>query len=123
MNSLEPINSPEIIKSLEQVKTYFTAQLTSNPKDISYIATLEKIQQTQSFILNNCKDCIRALKEKLWQTLPSPIAVPIIRQTPYSLQNGMLQKYQAFLQQYQESQPSKESQQQHKKPQEKELQP
>ncbi len=94
---------------VEQVKAYFSAQLTANPKDIAFIATLEKIQQADSFTLNNCKDCINALVEKLWQALPSPIAAPATRQTPYSLQNDMLQKYQAFLQQYEKVQ-KKESQ-------------
>jgi hypothetical protein len=97
----------ERIESVEQVKAYFSAQLAANPKDINFIATLEKIQQANSFTLNNCKNCISALIEKLWQALPSPIAAPTTRQTPYSLQNNMLQKYQVFLEQQQkkESQP------------------
>jgi hypothetical protein len=96
-------------KALERVKAYFSAQLTANPKDITFIATLGKIQQADSFTLENCQDCINALTEKLWQTLPSPIAAPSTRQTSYSLQNTMLQKYQEFLQQYEKTH-KKESQ-------------
>jgi hypothetical protein len=111
INSLELINSPEQIKTIEQVKAYFSDQLTVNPKDITFIATLEKIQQADSFTLNNCKDCISALIDKLWQTLPSPIAAPATRQTSYSLQNGMLRQYQTFLQQYKRIQPEHEKSQ------------
>lgn len=89
--------------ALEHVKAYFSAQLTANPKDITFIATLEKIQQADSFTLENCQDCINALTEKLWQTLPSPVATPSTRQTSYSLQNTMLQKYQTFLQQHEKT--------------------
>jgi hypothetical protein len=89
--------------TLEHVKAYFSAQLTANPKDITFIATLEKIQQADSFTLENCQDCINLLTEKLWQTLPSPIAVPSTRQTSYSPQNTVLQKYQAFLQQHEKT--------------------
>jgi hypothetical protein len=117
INSLELINSPELIKTIEQVKAYFSDQLTVNPKDITFIATLEKIQQADSFTLKNCKDCISALIDKLWQTLPSPIAAPATRQTSYSLQNGMLRQYQTFLQQY------KRIQQEHEKSQKKAEQP
>ena len=88
----------EGIENIEQVKAYFSAQLAANPEDINFIATLEKIQQANSFTLNNCKNCISPLIEKLWQALPSPIAAPTTRQTAYSLQNNMLQKYQVFLQ-------------------------
>ncbi|MFT4746135.1 MAG: hypothetical protein ACI8XG_000204 [Congregibacter sp.] len=84
---------------LEQVKAYFSAQLTVSPKDMTFIATLEKIQQTGSFKLDNCKDCINALLEKLWQAIPIPVAAPTAKQLPYSNQNDMLQKYQLFLQQ------------------------
>lgn len=85
---------------LETVKNYFSEQLNATPEDIIFIATLEKIQQADSFNLNNCMDCISTLGKKLWQILPSPIAIPTTRQTPYSLQNNMLQKYQAFLQKH-----------------------
>jgi hypothetical protein len=95
--------------TLEHVKAYFSAQLTANPKDITFIATLGKIQQADSLTLENCQDCINALTEKLWQTLPSPIAAPSTRQTSYSLQNTMLQKYQTFLQQHEKTH-KKESQ-------------
>jgi hypothetical protein len=84
---------------LEKVKTYFSEQLSVTPKDITFIATLEKIQLADSFNLTNCEDCISELRKKLWQILPPPIAAPTTRQTSYSLQNKMLQKYQAFLQQ------------------------
>ena len=84
---------------LQQVKAYFSAQLTVSPKDITFIATLEKIQQAGSFKLDNCKDCINALLEKLWQAIPIPVAAPTAKQLPYSNQNDMLQKYQLFLQQ------------------------
>jgi hypothetical protein len=89
--------------TLEKVKAYFSAQLTAHPKDITFIATLGKMQQADSFTLKNCQGCINALTEKLWQTLPSPIAAPTTRQTPYSLQNNMLQNYQTFLQQHNEA--------------------
>ena len=85
---------------VEKVKAYFSTQLTTNPNQVTFIATLERIQQTNSLTLNNCKDCLRALIKKLWQTLPSPIATPATRQTSYSLQNNMLKKYQDFLQQH-----------------------
>jgi hypothetical protein len=91
--------TPEQKNILEQVNTYFSAQLTINPKDITFIATLEKIQQADSFELKNCKDCIDALLEKLWQALPTAVAAPAAKQLPYSNQNDMLQKYQTFLQQ------------------------
>jgi hypothetical protein len=94
----------EQTKSLENVKAYFSGQLTAHPNDINFIATLEKIQQANSFDLHNCKGCISALIKKLWQTLPSPIAPPTSRQTSYSLQNTMLQQYQAFLQQHEKRQ-------------------
>jgi hypothetical protein len=84
---------------LEKVKAYFLAQLSASPKDITFIATLQRIQQSGSFTLNNCKDCISALKKKLWQTLPPTIAAPTTKKTPYSLHNNMLQKYHLFLQQ------------------------
>lgn len=85
---------------VEQVKAYFSGQLTADPKNISFIATLEKIQQANSFNLINCKDCVSTLREKLWQTLPSPIAAPVTQHPAYSLHNKMLKKYQAFLQQH-----------------------
>jgi len=91
-------------KSLENVKAYFSGQLAANPNDINFIATLEKMQQANSFDLHNCKGCISALIKKLWQTLPYPIAAPTSRQTSYSLQNTMLQQYQAFLQQHEKRQ-------------------
>jgi hypothetical protein len=94
----------EQTKSLENVKAYFSEQLTANPNDINFIATLEKMQQANSFDLHNCKGCSTALIKKLWQTLPSPIAAPTTRQTTYSLQNTMLQQYQAFLQQHEKRQ-------------------
>ena len=84
---------------LEQVKANFSAQLTENPKDITFIATLEKIQRAGFFKLNDCKNCINALLEKLWQTIPAPVAAPVAKQLPYSNQNDMLQKYQLFLEQ------------------------
>jgi hypothetical protein len=91
---------------IEKVKTYFSGQIKANPQDISFIATLEKIQQTSSFVLNNCEQCIIDLSNKLWQLQPSPIAVPAAKQTSYSLQNAMLQKYQQFLEQHKkETQP------------------
>ena len=84
---------------LEKVKAYFSEQLIATPKDIEFIATLEKIQLADSFNLTNCAECISELRNKLWQIQPSPIAAPTTKQTSYSLQNNMLQKYQAFLQQ------------------------
>ena len=85
---------------LEKVISYFTGQLSSTPEVITFIATLEKIKLAGSFNLKNCQNCINVLHKKLWQTLPSPIAVPVTRQTPYSLQNNVLQKYQAFFQEH-----------------------
>jgi len=85
---------------LEKVTAYFFGQLSHTPEIITFIATLEKIQLAGSFNLKNCQNCINALHKKLWQTLPSPIAVPVTRQTPYSLQNNMLQKYRAFFQEH-----------------------
>jgi hypothetical protein len=104
--------TPEQRNILEQVSTYFSAQLTINPKDVTFIATLEKIQQADSFELKNCQDCIDALLEKLWQALPTPVAAPVAKQLPYSNQNDMLQKYQFFLQQQhmQQQQNKKETQ-------------
>ena len=97
--SLNNTLTTEQTSILEKVKTYFSEQLSATPKDIAFIATLEKIQLADSFNLTNCEDCISELRKKLWQILPPPIAAPTTRQTSYSLQNKMLQKYQAFLQQ------------------------
>jgi len=104
--------TPEQRNILEQVKAYFSAQLIVNPKDITFIATLEKIQQADSFELKNCKNCIDALLEKLWQALPAPVAAPVAKQLPYSNQNDMLQKYQLFLQQQRLMQSQSQSQSQ-----------
>jgi hypothetical protein len=101
----QPFNKPLTTKQidiLEKVKMYFSEQLTNTPVDVTFIATLEKIQLGNSFNLPRCQDCISALRKRLWQTLPSPIALPVTRQTSYSLQNEMLQKYQAFLQQHED---------------------
>jgi hypothetical protein len=88
----------EQINNLQQTKAYFSAQLTHNPQDISIVATLEKIQQTNSFNLVNCQDCIKQLRQRLWQALPVTIAQPVTRQTGYSANNPMLQSYRTFLQ-------------------------
>ena len=97
--SLNNTLTTEQTSILEKVKTYFSEQLSATPKDIAFIATLEKIQLADSFNLTNCEDCISKLRKKLWQILPPPIAAPTTRQTSYSLHNNMLQKYQAFLHQ------------------------
>ena len=97
--SLNNTLTTEQTNILEKVKTYFSEQLSATPKDIAFIATLEKIQLADSFNLTNCEDCISELRKKLWQILPPPIAAPTTRQTSYSLHNNMLQKYQAFLHQ------------------------
>ena len=97
--SLNNTLTTEQTNILEKVKTYFSEQLSATPKDIAFIATLEKIQLADSFNLTNCENCISELRKKLWQILPPPIAAPTTRQTSYSLHNNMLQKYQAFLHQ------------------------
>ena len=97
--SLNNTLTTEQTSILEKVKTYFSEQLSATPKDIAFIATLEKIQLADSFNLTNCEDCISKLRKKLWQILPPPIAAPTTRQTSYPLHNNMLQKYQAFLHQ------------------------
>lgn len=97
--SLNNTLTTEQTSILEKVKTYFSEQLSATPKDIAFIATLEKIQLADSFNLTNCEDCISELRKKLWQILPPPIAAPTTRQTSYPLHNNMLQKYQAFLHQ------------------------
>ncbi|MGS2719685.1 hypothetical protein [Paraglaciecola aestuariivivens] len=85
---------------IQKIKDYFTQSLEASPEYIKLIASLQKIQSTQSFTLKNCDKCIKELQQTLWRLLPAPIAMPVKQKKAYSLQNQILQNYQRLIQQH-----------------------
>lgn len=84
---------------LQQVKTYFSEQLDEQPENIAFIATLQNIKQSGQLPLPDCKNCLNELRNKLWQLIPAPVAVPRQKRTGYANQNATLHSYAQFIQQ------------------------
>jgi len=65
----------------------------TRPVLIKYAATLERILIAQKLVLNDCQACVSQLSDKLWQLLPRPMSLPLVRTQTNLLNNSEINSY------------------------------
>ncbi|MDT0604806.1 ABC transporter permease [Thalassotalea castellviae] len=90
---------PEERVVIKAVKRSIQDQLDDRPVLIQEVATLERILLADSFLLANCQLCLENLKNKLWQLLDSPIALPNTRKLNYLYNSPLINQYNQLLMQ------------------------
>ena len=75
----------------------------TRPALVRYAATIENVLSLGSTQLNNCKDCIAKLNQKLWQLISSPVNRPSSRNPKDELDLETINSYQSLIQQVEQS--------------------
>ncbi|MDP5129336.1 MAG: hypothetical protein NWQ54_00540 [Paraglaciecola sp.] len=81
------------------LKQLFLDEASQNTDAISFVATLEQLQLNADKLKLQCRRCIVALSQQLWQRLPAPVASPSTLKKAYLNSNSAVSNYQQFLQQ------------------------
>ncbi|MDG1750509.1 MAG: hypothetical protein P8I03_02430 [Thalassotalea sp.] len=82
---------------IDTVKQFLQNQLSERPALINDVATLERIILADSIAIKNCENCIEKLKNKLWQLLEQPTALPNVRQSHYLMNDSLMNQYNELL--------------------------
>ena len=101
-SEISSVNKTDVFSSeqrlvINSVKQLLQNKLVERPVLISDIATLERILLADSLRLKDCDNCVEKLKNKLWQLLDKPIALPNVRQAIYLYNDTLINQYNELL--------------------------
>ncbi|GAA0858461.1 hypothetical protein [Aliiglaciecola litoralis] len=85
------------LQQIERVKQYYIKQAQTRPAMMHYVTSLQQIQQQQSLLITDCRDCLVDLYAELWRQLPAPIAAPAQIRLNYSPSRTDVHEYETYL--------------------------
>lgn len=89
--------SPSERQTVDDMAQLLTDRLNQSPEWVEQLATIKRIQMTNSFTLDNCEACLPNLMVDLNTLLSSQIAPPLLRQSALSTQNAASKAYSEML--------------------------
>ncbi len=85
------------LQTVNDMAQLLTDRLSQSPEWIEQLATIKRIQMTNSFTLDNCEACLSNLMADLNTLLSTQIAPPLQRQNALSTQNAASMAYSEVL--------------------------
>lgn len=89
--------SPSERQTVDDMAQLLTERLNQSPEWVEQLATIKRIQMTNSFTLDNCEACLPNLMVDLNTLLSTQIAPPLLRQSALSTPNAASKAYSEML--------------------------